>query len=69
MCGAIAVMLENILSAAVATGGLPVESIFDDVAIGPQQVHKVLGRHVLDDGYKLVYDTRASHGSWIVDAR
>ena len=45
------------------------ESIFDDVAIGPQQVHKVLGRHVLDDGYKLVYDTRASHGSWIVDAR
>ena len=45
------------------------ESIFGDVAIGPQQVHKVLGRHVLDDGYKLVYDTRASHGSWIVDAR
>jgi L-lysine 6-transaminase len=69
MCGVIAVMLENILSAAVATGGLPVESIFGDVAIGPQQVHKVLGRHVLDDGYKLVYDTRASHGSWIVDAR
>src|SRR5580692_51451 len=69
MCGVIAVMLENILSTAVATGGLPVESIFGDVAIGPQQVHKVLGRHVLDDGYKLVYDTRASHGSWIVDAR
>ena len=45
------------------------ESIFGDVAIGPQQVHKVLGRHVLDDGYKLVYDTSASHGSWIVDAR
>ena len=45
------------------------ESIFSEVAIGPQQVHKVLGRHVLDDGYKLVYDTRASHGSWIVDAR
>ena len=45
------------------------ESIFGDVSIGPQQVHKVLGRHVLDDGYKLVYDTSASHGSWIVDAR
>ncbi len=38
-------------------------------AIGPQQVHEVLGRHVLDDGFRLVYDTKASHGAWIVDAR
>jgi L-lysine 6-transaminase len=45
------------------------ESIIGDAAIGPQQVHEVLGRHVLDDGFRLVYDTRASHGAWIVDAR
>jgi L-lysine 6-transaminase len=41
----------------------------DDAAISPQQVHGVLGRHVLTDGFRLVYDTEASHGSWIVDAR
>ena len=49
------------------------ESIFgrpaDDVAVAPSQVHEVLARHVLTDGFKIVYDTRASHGSWIVDAR
>jgi L-lysine 6-transaminase len=38
-------------------------------AIAPERVHEVLGRHVLADGFKLVYDTRASRGSWIVDAR
>jgi L-lysine 6-transaminase len=37
--------------------------------VQPEQVHEVLGQHVLADGFKLVYDTRASHGSWIVDAR
>jgi L-lysine 6-transaminase len=40
-----------------------------DAAIDPEQVHEVLARRVLDDAYELVYDTRASHGSWIVDAR
>jgi L-lysine 6-transaminase len=35
----------------------------------PERVHEALARHVLADGYKLVYDTRASHGSWLVDAR
>ena len=40
-----------------------------DAAIVPQRVHEVLGRHVLADGFRLVYDTRASHGSWLVDAR
>ena len=40
-----------------------------DVAIAPERVHDVLARHVLADGFKLVYDTKASHGSWIVDAR
>ena len=37
--------------------------------ITPDRVHEVLARHVLADGYRLVYDTRASHGSWLVDAR
>ena len=37
--------------------------------VAPDQVHEVLGRHVLADGFKLVYDTRASRGSWVVDAR
>jgi L-lysine 6-transaminase len=40
-----------------------------DVAITPERVHEVLARHVLTDGFALVYDTRASHGSWLVDAR
>jgi len=39
------------------------------VTVPPERVHEVLGRHVLADGFKLVYDTRASHGSWLVDAR
>jgi L-lysine 6-transaminase len=37
--------------------------------VDPQQVRDVLGRHLLTDGFKLVYDGRASHGSWFVDAR
>jgi L-lysine 6-transaminase len=37
--------------------------------IVPDQVHEVLSRHVLADGFRLVYDTRASSGSWVVDAR
>ncbi len=38
-------------------------------AVSPERVHEVLAQHVLADGFKLVYDTKASHGSWIVDAR
>ena len=37
--------------------------------VAPDQVHDMLGRHVLADGFRLVYDTRASRGSWVVDAR
>ena len=37
--------------------------------VAPDQVHEVLGRHVLADGFRLVYDIRASRGSWVVDAR
>ena len=49
------------------------ESIFGrsagDVEIAPNQVHEVLAQHLLTDGFKIVYDTKASHGSWVVDAR
>jgi L-lysine 6-transaminase len=38
-------------------------------AVSAERVHEVLGQHVLADGFRLVYDTSASHGSWIVDAR
>ncbi len=36
--------------------------------VQPHDVHDVLRRHVLVDGFELVYDTRASRGSWLVDA-
>jgi L-lysine 6-transaminase len=49
-------------------GGLPVnQHILLPHAVAPDQVHEVLGRHVLADGFRLVYDTRASRGSWVVD--
>src|SRR5262245_16085973 len=51
-------------------GGLPVnQHIPLPREVAPDQVHEVLGQHVLADGFKLVYDTRASRGSWVVDAR
>jgi L-lysine 6-transaminase len=37
--------------------------------VSAADVHDVLGRHLLTDGFKLVLDTRASQGSWVVDAR
>ncbi len=36
--------------------------------IGPAQVHDVLKRHMLVDGYPFVLDLAASRGSWLVDA-
>jgi L-lysine 6-transaminase len=38
-------------------------------AVKPGDVHEVLSRHLLTDGFKLVLDTKASRGSWLVDAR
>jgi L-lysine 6-transaminase len=35
----------------------------------PDRVHETLRRHLLVDGFDLVLDTRASRGSWLVDAR
>lgn len=37
--------------------------------VTPDQVHAVLERSVLADGYSFVYDPERSHGSWLVDAR
>ena len=37
--------------------------------VQPHDVHDVLRRHLLVDGFKLVFDARASRGSWFVDAR
>jgi len=37
--------------------------------VEPAQVHEVLGRHLLTDGFKLVFDTAKSRDSWLVDAR
>jgi L-lysine 6-transaminase len=39
------------------------------VTVRPERVHDTLRRHLLVDGFELVLDTRASRGSWIVDAR
>jgi L-lysine 6-transaminase len=33
------------------------------------EVHERLGEHLLIDGFRLVLDVEASHGSWLVDAR
>ena len=37
--------------------------------IGADQVHRVLSQHMLVDGYHMVPDLVASHGSWLVDER
>jgi L-lysine 6-transaminase len=42
---------------------------FVTTTVVPEDVHRSLGRHVLvTGGFRFVLDTRASHGSWIVDA-
>ena len=37
--------------------------------ISPADVHSVLARHTLADGYDLVLDFEKSHGTWLHDAR
>nr|WP_233552812.1 L-lysine 6-transaminase [Jiangella rhizosphaerae] len=41
----------------------------EQLTIAADEVHAVLGKHLLTDGFKLVLDTDASEGSWLVDAR
>lgn len=38
-------------------------------SIAPAEVHSTLARHMLADGYDLVFDYEKSHGSWIHDSR
>jgi len=37
--------------------------------ISPADVHAVLARHILADGFDLVFDFEKSHGAWVHDAR
>ena len=37
--------------------------------ISPAEVHGVLARHMLADGYDIVFDYEKSHGPWLHDAR
>ena len=39
------------------------------VQIAPQDVHAVVGRHVLVDALDFVFDLDKSHGSWLHDSR
>jgi L-lysine 6-transaminase len=38
-------------------------------AISPSDVHAVLARHILADGFDLVFDFERSHGAWVYDSR
>lgn len=35
----------------------------------PAEVHHILARHILADGFDLVFDYEKSHGSWVSDAK
>jgi len=39
------------------------------IHVQPSDVHNVLARHMLADGYEIVMDLRKSRGSWVFDAR
>jgi L-lysine 6-transaminase len=39
------------------------------IHVSPAEVHNVLSRHMLADGYEIVMDLKKSRGSWVFDAR
>jgi len=39
------------------------------MTVAPAEVHGTLGRHILADGFALVFDFEKSHGSWLHDAK
>lgn len=39
------------------------------IHVQPAQVHEILSRHMLADGYDIVMDLRKSKGSWIFDSK
>ena len=51
------------------TGGAPAGGCPPRSRVAPADVHEVLGRHLLLDGFPFVLDPLKSHGSWLVDAR
>lgn len=49
---------------------MPVSSITDRrIVVQPAEVHNVLSRHMLADGYDIVMDLRKSKGSWVFDSK
>jgi len=42
--------------------------MFSRSHVAPTDVHDTLRKHILVDGYKIVFDLDASHGSWVRDA-
>ncbi|HEY8132739.1 MAG TPA: L-lysine 6-transaminase [Thermoanaerobaculia bacterium] len=49
---------------------MPLSSITDRrLVIQPAEVHGVLGRHMLADGYDIVMDLKKSKGSWVFDSK
>ena len=49
---------------------MPASSITDRrLHIQPAEVHNILGRHMLADGYDIVMDLRKSKGSWVFDSK
>src|SRR5438876_3644432 len=49
---------------------MPLSSITDRrLVIQPAEVHSMLGRHMLADGYDIVMDLKKSKGSWVFDAK
>ncbi|HVV75916.1 MAG TPA: L-lysine 6-transaminase [Mycobacteriales bacterium] len=42
---------------------------YTSARVAPEDVHDRLREHLLVDGFRLVVDLEASHGSWLVDAR
>jgi L-lysine 6-transaminase len=37
--------------------------------ISPAEVHGILARHMLADGYDIVFDFERSRGAWVHDSR
>src|SRR5438128_4860078 len=49
---------------------MPLSSITDRrLVIQPGEVHSVLSRHMLADGYDIVMDLKKSKGSWVFDSK
>ena len=49
---------------------MPLSSVTDRrIHVQPAEVHSVLSRHMLADGYEIVMDLKKSRGSWVFDAK